>query len=624
MFVEEFILDRTLDPAIEEFGLAKMGYETRLLPDGRLHPDDRFKMIDPACGSGHFLLGSFARLVDRWRRREPGTKTTVLVQRALDSVHGVDLNPYAVAIARFRLLLAALKECGIRRLSDAPGFEIHLACGDSLLHGYTRGEQSTMGWAPTDHVYRPEDRQLLARLLRPKTYHAVVANPPYITPKDVALNTAYRDRHTTCYRQYSLAVPFLERIFSLAVAGGHTGQITANSFMKREFGKRLVEDFLAELDLTHVIDTSLAAIPGHGTPTVILLGRQRTPLPMSTVRAALAIQREDNQPEDPARGKVWSAILNQIDLPGSEGEYVTVVDWPRERFARHPWSIGGGGAAELKAEMDKCATTTLALAVELPIGRAVRIAEEEAFIFNAARRRNSKCSNSEFREYLIGELIRDWVIGSGSQVWYPYVIDSENSDMIRELGPWRTTLANRATFQGKMADAGRMWWEYMQHTASAYFTNKSISFSFMATHNHFALDRGGRVFQQSAPIIKLPAQCSDGDHYGLLGVLNSSAACFWMKQVFYDKGGGGIGGGVAAEAWERFMAMDGTKLRELPLPRGARRRSHPGSTTSPSDSWRERRADFSQTVSSTEAGQLTASEPPSRFLSAIGVQRGNR
>ena len=74
VFVEEFILDRTLDPAIEEFGLAKMGYETRLLPDGRLHPDDRFKMIDPACGSGHFLLGSFARLVDRWRKKDPGAK----------------------------------------------------------------------------------------------------------------------------------------------------------------------------------------------------------------------------------------------------------------------------------------------------------------------------------------------------------------------------------------------------------------------------------------------------------------------------------------------------------------------------------------------------------------------
>ena len=44
VFVEEFILDRTLDPAIEEFGL------------------DTVRMIDPTCGSGHFLLGGFARL----------------------------------------------------------------------------------------------------------------------------------------------------------------------------------------------------------------------------------------------------------------------------------------------------------------------------------------------------------------------------------------------------------------------------------------------------------------------------------------------------------------------------------------------------------------------------------
>src|SRR5208337_2146049 len=140
------------DPAIEEFGLATTGYEARLKPDGRLHPDDCFRMIDPACGSGHFVLGSFARLVERWRKKEPGTRISVLVQRALDGVHGVDLNPYAIAIARFRLLLAALRECGVRRLSDAPGFAIHLACGDSLLHGSPGGDQLSLGWSSIDHA----------------------------------------------------------------------------------------------------------------------------------------------------------------------------------------------------------------------------------------------------------------------------------------------------------------------------------------------------------------------------------------------------------------------------------------------------------------------------------------
>jgi len=39
----------------------------------------------------------------------------------------------------------------------------------------------------------------------------------------------------------------------------------------------LIEVFLPRVDLTHVIDTSGAYIPGHGTPTVILFGRDRRP-----------------------------------------------------------------------------------------------------------------------------------------------------------------------------------------------------------------------------------------------------------------------------------------------------------------------------------------------------------
>jgi hypothetical protein len=73
----------------------------------------------------------------------------------------------------------------------------------------------------------------------------------------------------------------MERFFDLAVKGdgtpqqpaGFVGQITANSFMKREFGKKLIEEYLPRWDLTHVLDTSGAYIPGHGTPTVILFGK---------------------------------------------------------------------------------------------------------------------------------------------------------------------------------------------------------------------------------------------------------------------------------------------------------------------------------------------------------------
>ena len=70
-----------------------------------------------------------------------------------------------------------------------------------------------------------------------------------------------------------------------------------------------------------------------------------------------------------------------------------------------------------------------------------------------------------------------------------------------------------------------------------YRSPLSIAFAFVATHNHFVLDHGGKVFKQAAPLIKLPADATGTDHLALVGLLNSSPACFWMKQVLHDKGG---------------------------------------------------------------------------------------
>src|SRR5262249_49769159 len=160
-----------------------------------------------------------------------------------------------------------------------------------------------------------EDAEELERLLRPGAYHAVVANPPYITPKDRGLNEKYRERYSACYREYSLSVPFMQRIFDLVCEGGFTGQITSNSFMKREFGKNLIQEFCPPIDLTHVIDTSGASIPGHGTPTVILLGRNRKPVG-NTVRAVLGIRGEPKEPENPSQGLVWCSIIENLDRLG--------------------------------------------------------------------------------------------------------------------------------------------------------------------------------------------------------------------------------------------------------------------------------------------------------------------
>lgn len=570
VFIEQFILDRTLTPAIETFGFREV------------------RMIDPTCGSGHFCLGSFARLHKLWLEAEPGTNPSVLAQRALDQVFGVDLNPNVVAIARFRLLLAALRVTGTKKLRDAYDFKIHVAAGDALLHGRRfRDYESNIGPQrilevdelfrdELSHHYEVEDVEALHRILG-QQYHAVVGNPPYITVKDRAVSELYRARYLSCHRKYSLSVPFMERFFDLAVKGdgtpqqpaGFVGQITSNSFMKREFGKKLIEEYLPRWDLTHVLDTSGASIPGHGTPTVILFGKNQPPV-SSTIRTVLGIRGEPATPADPALGLVWQAICKQISLPGSESEWVSAGETPRINFHRHPWNIGGGGVADLKDQVDEAGEETLGNLTSVMgvfgIANADDIMLAPVEVFQRA-----DVEPESLRSLVVGDMVRDWRIKPAESVIFPYDpkvgIRQVTSwpGLHRWLWPTRTTLGNRTTFaKTTYFEEGRPWWAWHQVSLDRLIPPTGLTFSFVATHNHFALWRGREVFGRSAPIIKLK-ESTDEKELGLLGVLNSSTACFWMKQVMSGKHKGDGGEAHASAEGQRFE-FDNTKLKLLPIP----------------------------------------------------------
>ena len=568
-FVEAFILDRTLDPALAEFGL-----------NG--HDGEGFRLIDPACGSGHFLLGAFDRLARGCLDKAPADGPRAAAARALGMVYGVDLNPFAVSIARFRLLVASLRFADVKTLAEAPNFTIQVAAGDSLLWGASHGRlegviESAEAQAPlTRHLYATEDGDLLRRYFG-QHYHAVVANPPYITPKDPAANAAYRDRYETCHRQYSLAVPFMERLFSLAQRGadgrpaGFVGQITANSFMKREFGKKLIEKYLAsDVDLTHVIDTSGAYIPGHGTPTVILAGRNRHPVG-GQLRAVLGIRGEPSTPDEPAKGLVWSSIVDLWDQPGAENEYVSSVDLDREGLAHHPWSLQGGAAAPLREIVEKSRCDRLERRIAL-IGFGAVTREDEVFRIGKAADR-ARVGPEYVRPLVAGEELRDWHQAEFVEAIWPYDVSTLNGVQVEQsecfLWPWKAQLSGRVAYGKSQIERGLNWSEYSMFFADRYRTPLSIAFAFVATHNHFVLDRGGKVFNRSAPVIKLDSGAEEDGHLQLLGLLNSATACFWMKQVFHDKGNRGTGGGITSAGWERFHEFDGTKLKQFPLVEGS-------------------------------------------------------
>lgn len=560
-FVEEFILDRTLTPAIREFGYQVV------------------RMIDPTCGSGHFLLGGFYRMVDEWSRAEPNRNRRDVAQKALDAVSGVDLNPFAVAISRFRLLVAALQASDVHRLSEAPDFKIYVAIGDSLLHGkrfgLTASEDMFQGaehYAGTGlaHAYAGEDLTDVQRILG-QQYHAVVGNPPYIVVNDIALNSAYRLRYASCKGKYSLGVPFTERFFELAATGiagrsaGFVGLITTNSFMKREFGSALVEKILPKLDLTHVVDSSGAWIPGHnkdGTATVILFGRHRGPVGNS-IRVVLGKKSDPSVPVDPSNGPVWSSIVEQIDHVGSENDFISVADASRSAFSKHPWSISGGGAGPIREVLEGKAAKRLKESAD--VGIAVVTLEDEAYHLPRSLIARLHFDPAFTREFGVGDALRDWTATSTDVALFPHNARTFEPVIDKQLGQWfwplRSGLSERQWFKRSQLQRGLAWFEYGHISREKFASELSIAYGEIATHNHFVLDRAGKVFKQTAPVIKLPVGASESEHLGLLGLLNSSVACFWLKQVCFPKDGQG-------QMWEERFAFNATNVAEFPLCKG--------------------------------------------------------
>jgi hypothetical protein len=82
--------------------------------EGRYTEADRWRVLDPACGSGIFLVGMFNLIAEQWRCKNSTSRKQTKAQGMLDillrQIRGVDVNPDACRIAAFSLYLALFEK----------------------------------------------------------------------------------------------------------------------------------------------------------------------------------------------------------------------------------------------------------------------------------------------------------------------------------------------------------------------------------------------------------------------------------------------------------------------------------------------------------------------------------
>ena len=134
-------------------------------------PDDLagFRLLDPCCGSGHFLVAAFSMLVPM-RMELEGLSARDAVDAVLrENLHGLELDPRCVEVAAFALALAAWTYSGAEGYRRLP--ELNLACS-GLAPNATKEQWSALaeqaaaagGLAPGRDLFGVDDTLLSAPL----------------------------------------------------------------------------------------------------------------------------------------------------------------------------------------------------------------------------------------------------------------------------------------------------------------------------------------------------------------------------------------------------------------------------------------------------------------------------
>ena len=226
------------------------------------------RILDPACGSGSFLLGVYEHLEDailEWARRNPseagrsdfvkaeGEDFVLSVEGSRkiirNCLYGVDIDPNAVEVARMSLALRHLDRVA-GDLPDEPknllaGIGRNIKQGNSLVGPEIAKTDIPPDSARTTMPFSWNDRLFgFGNVMEDGGFHAVVGNPPYIEVKRyrewMPAMYEYLKNHggyaTTDQGKTDIAMPFMEKGVKLLRAGGRLGFIIQNRFFKTEYG----------------------------------------------------------------------------------------------------------------------------------------------------------------------------------------------------------------------------------------------------------------------------------------------------------------------------------------------------------------------------------------------------
>jgi hypothetical protein len=397
----------------------------------------------------------------------------------------------------------------------------------------------------------------------PKGFNIVVGNPPFVTARNPFKRDLWRQRWpASAQSTYQLVGPFIELAFQLVETSGELGYIVSNAFAKRKFGRGLVAKVLPGHDLQKVVDCSGLMFPGHGTPTCLLFAKAAAPAPKSYVGFTSILSGGGDLRTPPEESPLWQTISLHHDEPGYEDTRIYVSSRSRDEMADWPWIFDPKALRTVELIEQQSVPLSNLLA---GYGSMFDTHKDEVYFVSRDLAMRIGLPESEVSPFATGDQMRDWRTLAYGLVLRPYGADwkllpKADTPLFRYLRHFRDVLGGRATFSGETYDeAGQAWYKYHQMTVSHITAPWCIVYPEIGTHAHFVVQEKGKLFTQTAPLLRASNNDEPTNH-ALAGLLNSSTALFLLKQTCFSKR-------EAEDAVaDTYFEFAGGKVRALPVP----------------------------------------------------------
>ena len=530
--VEETLGRRLLDSAADEVG--------------------SLRVVDPACGSGAFLIAAYQYLVDRHAVQAAAQVGAVSIadreRILLANIYGVDIDPNAVEVTKLSLLLAVLDglrvdDADVARLAE--GLDRNIRCGNSLIDLDLRGAVDGSDDGPlAASAFRWHDA--FPAVFDAGGFDAVIGNPPYLgidavwgpaDPRHAYVKAAYQDIHTD---KTDLLYYFLAKAVGVCRRpDGEVAMIVSRSFLEADKAQRLRGWLAAHAVVREIVDFRHAQVfRGAGINTAIVrIGVKRTDEGAVFRRYKPRALPTDYGPDHLRDPSAFVSVAKRLDQLGAEAWVATDSDDTRLLAAID--SVGSPVGDILHIGQGMQTGDNASFTVDADDAELLAVAREHDLLERRVR-------NSDIDAF--------WIAPSGPAVLY--LEDAQSLDALPtavrdHLERHRDRLEARSAFRRGDCE----WWRYAWPLHREFIREARVFVPYRAADSRFAVDLDASHIGLTDTTVLYSDRQPEDLRY-IAAVLNSRVLAYRHRFVAKLAGGG---------TYEYFHNTVG----RLPVPRRA-------------------------------------------------------